>query len=245
MTMPQHPKRTGMTAGELIALREKDPIYQAYFREMEEKRLAAVAANRKELAPLLTELAMAGFVVSHPQELVTEFPQKEVIPILLKWLPKLNRPDTKESVVRALSVPWAKPVAIKPLIAEFRNAPDNMPGLKWAIGNALEVLASDDVFDDIVELVSDKRHGRARQMPTMAMGKMKNPKAVDILIGLLDDDIVVGQALTGLKKLKAKQAKPHIEKLINHPRAFIRKEAKLTLKKLNEPDAPTKAREVP
>jgi hypothetical protein len=122
MTAPQKPKRKGIIAGELIAQREKDPVYQSYFQEREKRRLAEVAANRKELAPLLTELAAAGFVVSHPQELVTEFPNKEVVPILLKWLPKLTRPDTKESVVRALSVPWAKPIAAIPLINEFRNA---------------------------------------------------------------------------------------------------------------------------
>jgi HEAT repeat protein len=231
MTLSKHPKRKGMTAGELIALREKDPIYQAYFQENEKKRLAEVAANRKELVPLLTELAAAGFVVSHPQELVIEFPQKEVIPILLKWLPKLNRPDARESVVRALSVPWAKPLAVKPLIAEFRNTPDNLPGLKWAIGNALEVLASDDVFDEIVELVRDKKHGKDREMLAMALGKMKNPKAVDVLIGLLDDDEVVGHAIIGLNKLKAIQARPRIEQLVNHPKAWVRKEAKQTLRK--------------
>jgi len=235
MTTPQRPKKTRVTAGELMDRLDKDPAYQARVQEIEKKRLAEVAANRKELVPLLTELAAAGFVVSHPQELVKEFPQKEVVPILLKWLPRLIRPNTKESVVRALSVPWAKPIATIPLINEFRNAPSSEnTGLKWAVGNALEVLANDDVFDDIVELVTNRQHGIARQMPVMALGKMKNPRAADILIGLLDDDDVVAHALAALKKLKAKQAIPYIEKLINHPRALVRKEANLALKKLNK-----------
>ena len=232
MTTSRHHKKEGMTAGELIAQLERDPENQARMQEVEEKRLATVEANRKELKPLLTELATAGFVVSHPQELVTEFPKKEVIPILLKWLVRLARPDTKESVVRALSVPWAKPTAVIPLIDEFRNTPNNEASLKWAIGNALEVLASDAVFDDIVDLVSDKRHGKSREMLAAALGKMKNPKVIDILIGLLDDEEVVGHALASLKKLKAKQARTRIERLINHPKAWVRKEAKQALSKI-------------
>jgi len=233
MTTSRHPKRTRITAGELIAQREKDPIYLARVQETEKQRRIAVEENFKELAPLLTELAVAGYKVRHPQELVRLFPRKEVIPILLKWLPKLTRPDAKESVVRALSVPWAKPIAAIPLIAEFRNAPDSMnTGLKWAIGNALEIVANDDVFNDIVELVRDKRHGKAREMLAVALGNMKNPQAADVLTDLLDDEEVVGHALIGLRILKAKQARTRIELLINHPTAWIRKEAKRALDKI-------------
>lgn len=221
-----------MTAGELIDQREKNLIYQAQFREMEHKRLVGMEANRKELAPLLTELAAAGFVVRRLQELATEFPCKEVIPILLKWLPKLTRADAKESVVRSLSVPWAKPFAVKPLVEEFRNTPDNMAGLKWAIGNALEVLASDEIFEEIAQLAQDKKHGKAREMLTMALGKMKNPKTVDVLINLLNDDEVVGHALIGLRKLKAKKARSLIESLVNHPKTWVRNEAKQALQKM-------------
>jgi hypothetical protein len=138
----------------------------------------------------------------------------------------------KESIVRTLSVPWAKGFAEAALLAEFRSASDSENlGLKWAIANALEVLATDKIFDDIVELVRDKRNGRAREMLAMALGKMKNPKAVNVLIGLLDDDEVAGHAIIALRKLNATEARPYILPFIKHPKPWIRREAKKALNK--------------
>ena len=214
---------------------EKDPVHIARVQEMERQRKMAIEENLRELAPLYKELADAGYKVNSLSELVTLFPCKEVIPILLKWLPTLQRRDTKESVVRALSVPWAKPIAAKPLIAEFLKAPESeMLGLKWAIGNALEVLADDSFFEDIRELVLDRRHGRSREMLVLALGKMKNPKAADLLIDLLGDDEVAVNAIMALRKLNAKKALPFIERFANHPKAWIRQEAKKAIIKLQK-----------
>lgn len=94
------------------------------------------------------------------------------------------------------------------------------------------MLASDEVFEEIVQLVQDKKHGKAREMLAMALGKMKNPKAVDVLMSLLNDEVVVGHALIGLRKLKAGKARTLIEPLLHHPKAWVRKEAKHALKKM-------------
>jgi HEAT repeat protein len=213
--------------------REQEPAHRDQMQEQEKQRIAAAKEWNEAAAPLMAELVSSGYDVKSLDLLARSDAYKDAVPILVKWLPKITNSRVKESIVRALSVSWARLGAVTALLTEYRNTPDSENrGLKWAIGNALEVLASDKIFDDIVELVQDKRHGIARQMLVVALGKMKNPKAVDVLICLLDDDDVVGHALACLKKLKAKQARTHIVRLINHPNAWVRKQAKQALDKI-------------
>ncbi len=150
---------------------------------------------------------------------------------MINWLPKVDNQDVKEAIIRALSVPWAKGTkAVGLLLDEFGKGD---PLLRWAVGNALSVVADDSVFEDIVHLVTDRRHGKAREMLAVALGNMKDPRAVDVLIELLEDDEVAGHALIALRKLKAEKARPHIERFLNHPKTWVRNEAKKALEKLN------------
>ncbi len=221
------------TAEERLQQREQEPAYRNQMQEQEKQRIAAIDEYDEAAVPLMAELSSAGFEVESLEVLGQSKAYKDAIPILVKWLPEISNLRVKESIVRVLSKKWAGADAVTALLTEFRATPETANGgLKWAIGNALEVLASDKIFGDIVELVQDKRHGIARQMLVVALGKMKNPRAVDVLICLLDDDDVVGHALTALKKLKAKQARSHIVRLINHPNAWVRKRAKQALDKI-------------
>jgi hypothetical protein len=224
------PKHTRLTAEELLKQRERDPEYCAQMQQLAEQRGVARAKYREAAAPLMAELAASGYEAESLDVLAQSKAYKDAIPLLIKWLPKMASFPVKQSIIKALSVDWAGPDAVTALLSEFRSAPDSAnAGLKWAIGNALEVLASDDFFDEYVNLAQDKRHGIARQILVSALGKMENPKAVDVLLGFLDDEEVVGHALIGLKKLKAKEARPQIELLLNHPKAWIRKAAKEAL----------------
>lgn len=198
--------------------------------ERERLRQQAIAENRRASAPILAELAQAGFVVDWIADLFNKkLNYQRAIPILLKWLPQAGTYDVKEDIVRALSVRWAKPVAARALVEEFRRAPDYEDSFKWAIGNALEVVADDSVAQDIIDLATDERHGTSRQMLAMALGKLKAPRAAEAAVQLLDDDQVCGHALTAVRKLKASQARPAVERLLQHPKTWIRRQAKSTL----------------
>jgi hypothetical protein len=75
--------------------------------------------------------------------------------VLIDWLrnadrrvPTPERARVREGLVRALSVPAARPGAAPALIEEFRKASDHSEtGLGWVAGNALSVVADDSVFD--------------------------------------------------------------------------------------------------
>lgn len=229
-----HPKIVKKRTKELEQ-RERDPKHAGYILELEKHKIKAAQEYYEAAGPLFAELSASGYEVRSLDIFTKSDAYKDAIPILLKWLPKIANRRVKESIVRALSVPWAKGLAEAALLAKFRSASesDNL-GLKWAISNALEVLATDKIFDAIVELARDRRHGAARQMLAMALGKMKNPKAVDVLIGLIEDDDVAGHSIIALKKLNATEARLYILPFLKHPKTWIRREAKKALNKLDD-----------
>jgi HEAT repeat protein len=212
---------------------EQRDAYIAVRNEEEKQRQEVIKKNRLASAPVLADLAQAGFSLDWIDELFNKkLDYEAAIPILLRWLPQMDNLDVKEDIVRALSVRWAKPVAAPALIEEYRCAHDR--SLKWAIANALSVVADDSVIDQLIELVQDKRHGKAREMLAVALGNMKDLRAVDVLIELLEDDEMAGHALVALRKLKAKKARPHIERFLNHQKTWVRNEAKRALAKIDE-----------
>jgi hypothetical protein len=230
------------TAGELLDELERDPEYLARKEGMQRER----ENNRRTYAehgrPMHAELAAAGYEVDSVMQLVdlgVEY--KGAIPILLKWLPQVAFPPLKEGIVRMLSVPWAKPSAVGPLLREFkRDDPSTTPSVRWAVGNALEVLADDSIFEDLSQFATDRRYGDARQMIIRALGKMKNPEAVPVLITLLrakHEDEVALTAIQVLGKLRAKEARPYIEPFLGDSRSWVRKDARKALEKISKADS--------
>jgi HEAT repeat protein len=200
----------------------------------ERLREAQVLQNKQDSAPIVADLRKLGFDVEWIDELYNNhLDYRTAIPTLLDWLPRVSNPDVKADIVRALSVRWAKPKAAPLLVKEFARAPDEL-GLRWAIGNALSVVADDSVFEEVVRLVRDRRHGRSREMVAVALGNMKNPRAVDVLLELLEEEQLAGHALIGLGKLKPEKAREAATRLLDHSKAWVRKEAAKLLAKLDK-----------
>jgi len=231
-------KRKGpMTAAELIAELNKDPEYRSRLERQEQERAEAFRRYQNLAEPVLHDLAAAGFTgietIGDLRNLGSPYP--EAIPILLKWLPRIADSHVREDLVRALSVPWAEPAAVPVLIAEFKKrVGDGDEALLWAIANALEVVADDTVFEEISELALDEKYGKAREMLVLALAKMRAPTATHVLIKLLEDEEVVGHAAAALGELKAEPARRHLEKLLRHPRHWVRAEAQKALRKIDE-----------
>jgi HEAT repeat protein len=120
------------------------------------------------------------------------------------------------------------------MIAEYRKGVPSYTPWRWAIGNALTVLATDAVFDEIVALARDRRYGRARERVAESLGNMKDDRAVDVLLELLDDEEVSLPAMRGLGRLgpRARRARAKIEPFLQHPEAWVRKDALRALKRI-------------
>jgi hypothetical protein len=188
------------------------------------------------ISALLSELAGEGYPVASVSDLRNSaLRYVAAVPVLLKWLPKVPR-EEKEEIVRALSVPWAKSQALDPLIAMFKADPvpsDPMgESLRWAVGNALEVLWDDSRFDELGALMMDQRYGVARQMVVLGLGRSKRPEAVDVLIRHLDDPAVSGHAVKALGQLRDPRARTGLESMTKDGRAWVRKAAEKALSRL-------------
>jgi HEAT repeat protein len=132
-------------------------------------------------------------------------------PVLVDWLPRVKTALVKERIVRSLTgEKTATPLALEPLVAEFRRADDHW--LKWAIGNALATLADDSIAAELVELARDRRHGGSREMLMDALARTKDERALDALVDLVDDDDVAGHAISALRRLGPKSSLPYLER---------------------------------
>ena len=196
-------------------------------------RLEAIERSREAARPVLADLAAIGIEIQALADLPGRGNYREAIPVLVKWLPQIEDVAIKTGIVRALTVPWAT-AAVPMLVREFRREGEVPPSLRWAIGNALEVLASDQIADEMMQIAVDQRYGTARQMVVLGLGKLKNPRVVDVLLGLLQDEDVVGHAVDALGALRAQQARGRLEQLLSHPKAWVRKEAKKALAKIDK-----------
>jgi HEAT repeat protein len=221
------------SAAELMAELQKDPEYVARMRQREQQQCANAENYARAAEPVLNELGAKGFRVSTIGELrQRKLDYRSAIPVLLHWLLQISDPQVKEDIVRTLSVSRAKPAAAPALIEEFRKAEN--AELRWAIANGLAVVADDTVFEEMVQLIQDKEHGKAREMLTLALGNMRNPRAVAVLMDLLNDEQVVGHAVMALEKLKVPAARVRLEELTRYPTDWVRREAKKALASIDQ-----------
>jgi hypothetical protein len=196
--------------------------------------------------PILAELHELGYQVGSLAELRhSRVRYRDAIAVLVAALRVTTEPKTLMEVVRALSVPWAKPDATAPMILTFKTVPVT-PGaplnsLRWAVGNALDVLWDDTYFDDLVDLVRDRSFARDREMIVLGLGRSRMPEVGAVLIGLLDDPTVSGYAVKALRKLKIPQARGGLERMLGDDRAWVRKEAQRALAALGYPSGQMKA----
>ena len=190
---------------------------------------------------LADDLSRAGVPVSDLWELVNSDVQyRAAVPVLVEWLERLDervpaadREKVREGLVRALTVPAARPSAAPVLIEQFRRVADPSGlGPRWVIGNALEVVADDSVFDEVAAIVRDPSFGKARQMVVLGLARSKEPRAVPLLVELLDDDDVAAHAAMALGKLKAGEARSALERHLESAQPLLRREAKKALAKL-------------
>ncbi len=197
--------------------------------------------REKESQRVAEALRNAGLKVNSVFDLVnSRSSYKEAIPILIELLPTIDENWIKEGVVRALAVKEAVGEGVsRAMIREFEaispSAPPSEQALKWAIANTLSVVARDPVFEEVSALARDKRHGKAREMLAVALGNMKKTsEAIDVLMDLLTDDVVAGHAAMALGRLKATQAIPALENLLDHPKDWVRIEAERAINKISK-----------
>lgn len=175
-------------------------------------------------APVLEKLRAGGLDVESLDDLVHDRVEyREYEPILLEALVEAPNFHVRETIVRALSVPWAKR-SVGALLSEFR-APEAPETYRWSIGNAIEVIRPREMTDELVELALDSRYGMGRQMIVEALGRTGDPSVAEPLIELLWDEDVQGHAATALGAVGGAPAIPALLELRLSEREWVRRAA--------------------
>lgn len=194
-----------ITAAELDKELRRDPEYMAWRRTVDVSDKAAQKAERLATRALRKELAAVGVRVRSVWDLVnTGEPYPTGIPVLIRHLSLPYDDPTKEAIARALTVREARGIAAEALIEEFKRlpAPETTLGPKWAIGNALAMVATKEHIEELLELALDKRHGPARSQLPRALGKFRTPAVKAALEQLLTDPDTAVEAERALRKFK-------------------------------------------
>lgn len=201
---------------------------------------ANVDRYREEGAGLFSELRAAGFDVSDLQKLRTAN-NPTVVPVLLKWLPRIDFQLLRFDVLSVLDEPWARKIARQPLIEEIRRidpATDlGEDSRRYSIADNLRRSVDDDNVDDMIAIATDPAFGSARRPAAESLGRMGKSwdKVVPVLLLLLDDDrdavwVSAGQALG---KLKVQEARAGIERRLDDPDSWKRQQMRRALAKLD------------
>lgn len=200
-------------------------------------RYAASKAN-----PLINALNSVGADIQTIAELrLKHRTYPEAIPVLVRHLKEAHY-FIREDIVRNLTAKDAGADAYKALLDEFKCHPrsDDRPeetgdpilneylkkffqpqyeDYRFALGNALSVVAGKDHFDEILELIRDKRHASGRfmlveRLPSLFSRKADRERAIDTLIEALKDADLVVPATKALGQLRAQRARPFIEQAV-------------------------------
>lgn len=240
MTMSKDKKpRKPITAAELMAQLNQDPDFVRRREEKERHFRALQEQLAKAERPLVAALSYVGVMVESVWDLVnTRKEYKQAIPVLIAHLERPYPWRIREGIARALTVKYAGEDWYTALVREFRKLPDSSDpdqhGFKWALGNAISYVANKSHYDDLAGLARDRVHGQSRDMIVRRLPKLDRERSADVLVDLLGDDDVAWFALQGLAKLKVQAPRLEIERLLNHPDPWVRKEATKALAKPGE-----------
>ena len=195
----------GKSAGDLMQELQSDSEFVARRREREAVRDELEQRLRREERPLIADLARAGVKVESVWDLVnTAKPYPEAIATLTAHLNRDYSDRIQEGIARALTVKEARrPDVGAALIAGFRASRDvTTLGAKWALANALCVVAGEDALETVAALALDRAHGESRRPLVALLGNFDDPRARSALAHLVNDPEVSDEAHAALGQEK-------------------------------------------
>jgi len=156
--MPKDQK-TGQTAGEYLAEMAKDPEWVARHAAQDAKQRELEARYRAEEELMVADLRRAGYRVGSVYDLVnTAQSYPDAIPVLLNHIKRPYSDRIKEGIARALTVREARGIAGPGIIATLRHSQDNDRVCRWALANALTIVADRadrDAIKGLIEVEAD------------------------------------------------------------------------------------------
>jgi hypothetical protein len=207
-------RKSRITAGELMKQLQADPEYLARQKVKEEARNKRTAELGVAEAPLVKALHDVGVRVKDGVwDLVsTKANYDAAIPVLFEHLEKDYPDEILDGIARALAVPAARGGWDK-LVEQYLRQPDR-PGklsAKQGLAVALINIATEEDWDQIIELMRDPRNGESRGIFLFFVKKRRRlQKAKDIIEEFRHDPLFAKEIASWreLKPLKIKSKQP-------------------------------------
>jgi hypothetical protein len=170
--------RKQQTAAELMAALSRDPTFVTNKRRRDEEEHHRLTLLGEEEKPLITDLKGVGIVVETVWDLVnTNASYRAAIPTLTRHLALPYSLRIKEGIARALTIPYGGSSALNTAIEEFEKQNENSEiSLKWVLGNAISVLATQGDADRLILIAMNRSHGKARAPIVSALPRVVQDK---------------------------------------------------------------------
>ena len=141
-------------ASDLMAELQSDPQWVERDRQREERRQADETYFRQEEAPLVADLARAGYDVKSVYDLVNSSASYlSALPVLIGHLGRTYPTRIREGIARALAVQEALGIAGRPVLEALRE--EQSPDVRWALANSLTIVAEKSDAEAIKSLIDD------------------------------------------------------------------------------------------
>lgn len=155
-------QNSSIGASDLMAELHSDPEWIERDRLREQKRQAAEDSFRIEEAPIIHDLAGAGYEVGSVYDFVnTSAGYPAAIPVLIDHLSRPYRARIRQGIGRALAVVEAEGLAGPALLAELRREQD--AETRWVFANTLTIVADRKDAEQLKAMVDDPRYEDVRE----------------------------------------------------------------------------------
>lgn len=157
----------------------KNPQFQQQEQRRNQARRQFEGELRDNEEPLLNELKSAGLSVGSVWDLVnTKKSYLEAIPILGRHLALPYDLRIREGIARALTVPEAKVVA-KDILEELKGSKAKEEvEFRWALANALTVVANFSMMEEIKALTKDKSFENVHKILRKTLVKLSDKNSL-------------------------------------------------------------------
>lgn len=171
-------------------------------RQQEAQRQARATEWRRAEMPLVQDLNAAGFAVASVWELVNSSQRyPHALPILVEHLQRSYPSRVREGIARALAVPESK-FAWDVLTRLYREEGES--DAKLGLAAAISVAADNEVMDDVIDLLREKRHGSSRILLLRALDRSKSPGSHAALEELRSDPELAKEINAILRKRRGR-----------------------------------------
>ena len=182
------------------------------------------------------ELRIAGFDFETSNQTLGFMPRnkKVILPIAIKYYQLARKQKKFDEQNHFLSFFQFKGIEeVVPMLIEDYYSNETQDLNRWFISDCIYRIRSKIFVKEYLDIVSNRVFGRNRQMIVLLLGKLKEERAIPILIDLLEDEEVRLHAICALGEFKRKDFRCYFERFQNSTHPGWRKYANAALKKLN------------